>query len=699
MFLSRTIKALAVLASFYSLSAYAGHQLHLKTTTVDTNVDSVVQSLRSGPPTSYHIVQFPHVITNHDRQSLVEAGAQIVSYLPDDAYIVKMDSSTLDKMQNRNDVQVVIPYIGDFKVSGQFGVIDHMNANVMEKISIRTFSEEATKEVAEKIQSLGDLKYAKGQFVGIVAPLSAIEVIKNLDGIEWIEPYPELKFQNFEISGDAIEATSRKTKNDLDGFESGTKVMNFDAAWARGYTGRGQLVGFSDTGLDSGNVGSIHRDFQGQVQKGYAYGLLSFSWNDPMGHGTHVAGSVAGNGSASNGINKGGAYEAKLIAGGMWSQLLNNMIPPQDITKMFLDAYNDGARLHTNSWGSAQNLGAYDNFAVSVDQFMWDHPDFLLLFAAGNSGADANNDGRVDEDSIGSPATAKNVLSVGASENMVADGGIQKPIGQLKKQDGSPLFSAEPIASDTLSNNPNGIAAFSSRGPTDDGRTKPDLVAPGTNILSVHSQVKDASPLWGLLDNDYAWSGGTSMSTPLVAGAAAVTRQYLKESAQIPNPSAALVKAYLMHTSTDLYPGQFGQSGKASGQELLSTRPNPHQGFGRVNMDEATDFNGSIMQGAVTTGATLKTQIPNMGADYKITMVYTDAPGAASSGRALVNNIDLEVYEGGQMIARSNSSVNNFEYLEVGNVSGPIEVRVIGTNVPTPAATGGQPFALVVSPL
>ncbi len=700
MFLSRTIKVIALLASFYSFTAQAGQQLHFKTQVVDTAVDSALISLKRGPATDYHVVQFADKISPQDRQDLMNSGAEILRYIPDDAYVVKMDANSVDRLQNLRGLQAVLPYAPAFKVSPSFGVVDHLNAQVVEKISIRTFSEDATQTLQKQIQQWGDLQYAKGQNIGVVAPLSAIEKISQLNGVEWIEPYPELQFQNFEISADLIDSVSRKTVNDLDGFESGTKVMNFEAAWNRGFTGRGQLVGFADTGLDSGNAASIHRDFQGQVQKGYAYGLLSFSWNDPMGHGTHVAGSVAGNGAASNGALRGGAYDAKLIAGGMWSQLLNNMIPPQDITKMFLDAYNDGARIHTNSWGSPQNLGAYDNFAVTVDQFMWEKPDMLLMFAAGNSGEDKNNDGRVDEDSIGTPATAKNVLSVGASENLVSDGGIQRPIGQLKKQDGSPLFSAEPIASDFLSNNVNGIAAFSSRGPTDDGRTKPDVVAPGANILSVRSQVDGANELWGALNQDYVWSGGTSMSTPLVAGGAAVARQYLVERMQRSNPSAALVKALLMHTATDLFPGQFGQSGKATGQEMLATRPNPHQGFGRVNMDALTDFQGAMMEGTVLQGApataTLSSETVT---DWKITLVYTDAPGAASSGRALVNNLDIEVYEDGQLIARGNSAVNNSEYLEVGGVTGELEVRVIATNLPTPAADGGQPFALLVSEL
>ncbi|MEK7790051.1 MAG: S8 family serine peptidase, partial [Deltaproteobacteria bacterium] len=102
-------------------------------------------------------------------------------------------------------------------------------------------------------------------------------------------------------------------------------------------------------------------------------------------------------------------------------------------------------------------------------------------------------------------------------------GGIQKPWGKFKEADKK--WGAEPIASDMPSNNPNGLAAFSSRGPTPDGRLKPDVVAPGTNVLSARSHMPNSEKLWGEYNEHYLWSGGTSMATPLVSGSAALVRQ------------------------------------------------------------------------------------------------------------------------------------------------------------------------------
>jgi serine protease AprX len=698
MFLSRTITALTLVVGFYSFTANAGHKLYFKKGLVDTSTKQSQLISRNSKETQYQIIQFKKNITVNDKNNLKDMGIEVLRYIPDDAYLVKVVSPSNRGLNLLPNLQFILPYVPEFKVSSEFGVIDHLSGERVEKILVQTFDEQVTNNLVNQIKDLGQIVFAKGKYLGVVGSLKLVEEISMIDGVEWIEPYPEIKLQNFELSKEIVDGVSRKTVTDLDGFESGTKVMNFDAAWGRGFTGKGQLVAFSDTGLDSGNIQSIHSDFKNQVQKGYAYGLLSFSWNDPMGHGTHVAGSVAGNASLSSGKTKGGAYGAKLIAGGMWSQILKNMIPPQDITKMFADAYKDGARVHTNSWGSAQNLGAYDSFAQTVDEYMWNNPEMLLMFAAGNSGTDDDNDGRVDEDSIGSPATAKNVLSVGASENLVTDGGIQRKIGDLKKQDGSPLFSTAPISEDFLSNNINGIAAFSSRGPTDDKRMKPDLVAPGTNILSTRSQVKDASVLWGALDQNYSWSGGTSMSTPLVAGGAAVLREYLI-SIGIHAPSAALVKGLLMHTATDLYPGQFGTEGKSKGQELLTNRPNPHQGFGRVNMDAATSKqNLIIIEDEVASGDFKSITVKDL-SNFKVTMIYTDAPGAASSSKALVNNLDLRILEDGVEIARGSDKINNYEYIEIEGAEGAIIFEILGENIPTARPNGKLPFALIVTAL
>ena len=378
---------------------------------------------------------------------------------------------------------------------------------------------------------------------------------------------------------------------------------------------------------------------------------------------------------------------------------MDNLAFPSDFNKLFSPPLADGARVHTNSWGSPRNLGEYDGFASSVDKFVWENPDFFVLFAAGNSGEDKNADGRVDEGSIGSPATAKNVLSVGASENLLAEGGIQRPHGQLR--DGDKKYGVEPLKSDTLSNNPDGIAVFSSRGPTTDGRLKPEIVAPGTNIVSTRSHHPRATLLWGAYDEQYVYAGGTSMATPLTAAAAVVARQYLTQKAGVAVPSAALLKATLVHSAKDLFPGQYGVGPK---QELLQPRPNVHEGYGRVDLDHLTRRAESTVfidsRQGVASGASEEISFQlDAGNGFRATLAYTDAPASPSAGRALVNNIDLEVVTPSGRVISLQDSKNNLEMVELqpGQAeAGAYRILVRGRNVPQ-GKNGKQPYALVVS--
>ena len=157
---------------------------------------------------------------------------------------------------------------------------------------------------------------------------------------------------------------------------------------------------------------------------------------------------------------------------------------------MFDDAAANGTHIHTNSWGSSV-AGQYTTNSMQADHSARNHTGMLILFAAANEGTDSNSDGEIDLDSMGAPATSKNVLTVGASEN---DRGTQitSEWGQWWPGD----YPQDPINSDRMANNTEGMAAFSSRGPVDDGRLKPDVSAPGTFILSAKSR-QTTSTGWG----------------------------------------------------------------------------------------------------------------------------------------------------------------------------------------------------------
>ena len=702
--------AVAALMSI-SLPAFAGDTLLLKsgvvkTTPLPTEVPDASkwseQVGTTGP--AYFIVQFKTKISTEDRQAINAAQARIVRYMPEDALIVFASGRQLARLQKQNQgIQSIMAYQPLWKMSSDLGPSSVFTAHVDSIAMIRLFPGEKTAPMVEKLRAIPDVKVisADGRSFVVRGTRPAFDLISAIEGVEWVQAYPQFELNHMALSDEQITdpPATASDYTDLTGYETGTKVMGFDAAWARGFTGRGQIASMADTGLDLGDAATIHGDFAGRIVNGFTFGIYAKTWEDPMGHGTHVAGSVMGSGFASGGILRGGAFEAGFIPEGMWSPIMENLTVPAKLADLFSKAYDAGARVHTNSWGAATNPGAYDSFAQQVDEFMASHPEMLILFAAGNSGVDAGKNGRIDANSIGSPGTAKNVLTVGASKNYVLKGGIQKQLKDLKT--GPTSWGAEPLSSSMLSENPQGLAPFSSRGPTSDGRLKPEIVAPGTNILSVRSRHKDAETLWGAYNKDYVWSGGTSMATPLTAGAATVVRQYLVENRGIAHPSGALLKAALIHTATDLFPGQFGEVGRGRGQELLTHRPNNDEGYGRVDVAKATDLGKAVLideNTGLSTGEVMSYPVQVSGGSKLVaTMVYTDAAAAAGASKSLVNDLDLVVVDPAGVETSLHDSVNNSEMIEMPVTSGQYTVKVKGTNVPAGITNGKQPFALILS--
>ncbi len=332
-------------------------------------------------------------------------------------------------------------------------------------------------------------------------------------------------------------------------------ILQAEEVHDRGLDGEGEIVAIGSSDIDI-----AHPAFAERVLRLYSPGRPG-TGDDPHGVGTHAAALILK-----------AAPKAKLVVQSLLDTGGGMSGVPEDLNSLFGIPYEaDRVRIQVNNWGSILGDGRYNSNSREVDEFVWQHRDMVILFSAGNEGVDRDGDGVIDLRSITPPGTAKNCITVGASES-------DRPSQSKSWRDGFG-YPADPIASDLLADDPEGLAAISGRGPTTDGRIKPDVVAPGTSELSACSRGASVSDFWGTSsDSLYCYRGGTDVAVALVAGSAAVIRQFMVDEFQV-QPSAALVKAMLINGADDLA-GQYTPS-------EAGPIPNVNEGFGRVNLARA----------------------------------------------------------------------------------------------------------------
>ncbi len=604
-----------------SVLAVLAASVFLRTRTIEPGEAAV-----SAPESGAWIVQSPGKITGEWREQLERSGARIHGYLPDNAYLVRADETALRAIETSVPHGILTPYLPSDKRVAAGKAPDR-------EFLVIVFDEAERTEVADRIRALEGCKvlFDTGEIVRARLTPAALDEVAGWREVVWID---------LSVVNDSCPMCDRARI---------PAAMDLESVWpamegAPGLTGKGQVVAVADSGLDGGRLDTLHEDMRGRVSRTYAIGREG-DWSDFIGHGTHICGSVMGNGAMSGGKVRGPAYEATLIMQSLCDEH-GGTARPTSIWELLWQAYREenglpGARIHCNSWGSgrdddaegAELLGVYVEDCREIDRFTFEHPDLLVVFASGNDAVDLDGDGVVDLDSLNSQATAKNVLTVGGAESA-------RPAGVAYGQVVASRYPAEPVSGDDIGKPFDGehlgMAAFSGRGPCDDGRVKPDVIAPATMICAPRSSAM-RRPGKGA----YHYKNGTSMAAPLVAGAAALVREWLGPVAS--DPDAATIKAMLIAGAKSLAPGQYGTG---QWREIPAARPNSVEGWGMVDAGRSV---GSGMKRfdvydakTISEGETAVYELPvQAGEELFAVLAYADAPAELAAAKQLVNDIDL----------------------------------------------------------
>ena len=372
------------------------------------------------------------------------------------------------------------------------------------------------------------------------------------------------------------------------------------------YDGSGEIVSITDTGIDED-----HPAIEDNIRAVYnQFGPDNSASDTNSGHGTHVTGIIVGNASDDDqtlGIAPSAEvnfYQIEYDSSGLLARW-------GTIYSMFFHSLNNQARTHSNAWGSENQPGEYTTDSNSADSFILDQPSYLAVFASGDLGSTQGA-------TTTPPGTAKNVLTVGASTQ--GTGGEQ----------------------------PTSSPASNNSGGTLDGRIKPDLVAPGSEICSARAQ--EATAVSGQYCSDashgdsttplYYSGSGSSMATGTATGAALLVRQHLREDLGISEPDASLVKAILINGASDLGQPDIPNTNEGWGQIDLMRTLNPASADGTA-LNTLMDY-GHVLR----PGEALVQLVDVQQGPLDITLSWTDPEGsvnAPDTASRLINNLNLLV--------------------------------------------------------
>lgn len=608
----------------------------------------------------------------HD--ALEAAGSRVLQYYPHNSYLVWSDAPSAARVRSLPFVRWVGGFHPAYKLgstlAGRFARIANLVAFVYVNAGRAAVVDRLTATGGELVGVAKASADGAFQTVELAADAAAISDLARDPNVIWLGYRSPLPVLDDEMS-DQIVAGNHP---------GGVPVTGYAAHLASlGVDGTGVIWAISDTGVDWD-----HPDLASHIVGGFtpATGANCTIPGQPGsdcptgGHGTHVAGIVGGDATA--GFTDGSGFLYGLGVAPATSLFALNIfgdISLQDSTKV---AILGGAIGSNNSWSTTGIAGAGYTADARLEDILvrdgnLDTPGFaepfLQVFSAGNSGSGAST--------ITEPKEAKNILSVANSFNARA-GSIET------------------------------ISSSSSRGPAIDGRTLPTVAAPGSTIASTRNDTGGscATAIAGT-SNRYAFCSGTSMASPHVAGAVVLAAEWWRTTHAGADPSMAMAKALLVNAAVDMGTADI---------------PNNNEGWGRIDITRVIQPAVAVValdqrQVLTGTGQQVSRQfvVDDPGQPLRITLAWSDAPGAAGANPALVNNLDLEVvhnaqtYRGNFFSAGASvpggiaDNLNNLENVYLATpVAGPVTVTITGSSiggdgVPYNGFPTDQDFALVCS--
>ena len=724
---------LSVLLSALLIPAAARAQtIHLNAGALDTGRAAKLASARATAAESsgdqLHLVQFTGPIQPEWVEQLVQDGYRIVDYIPDHAYLVYGGASALKSMRAR---ATHVQWEGAYLASDKINPLARPEAVAARRAATGSdglFSVQLVLDEAANAETLALVEALK------LAPIRSRSVNSRLRFLNLVAALPGDRLSEVAARPDVVSINVYAPPRKCGERQSQIVAGNLNAAgsqpsgpgylaWlgSKGFSqdqfdSSGFIVDIADDGWDLGVAATpANREFRKNGSAAEASRVKYSQWGTTLatagswgkdGHGNINVSIVGGYNNLTgspyedaSGYNLGlGVCPFANMGNTKVFDDAGDWAPTDEQESAFISSnYARGVRISSDSWGDSSVVGGYDVYAQNYDTATRDaqpgvagNQECLFVFAAGNDGTGAST--------IGTPGTAKNVITVGASENYNQFGTDGCSVGN------------------SGADNANDIIDFSSRGPCKDKRIKPDIVAPGTHIQGAASFYSGYTGE-GVCDKyqpagqtNYAASSGTSHSTPAVAGGSALVYQYfLNQGWGVPSP--AMVKAYLMNSTRYL-----------TGVDANDTLPSNKQGMGGMNLGTAFDGTARILRDQLTSELftasgqtrTYYGMVSDPSKPLRITLGWTDAPGS-TTGNAYKNNLDLAVSVGGatykgNVFSGAHSAAggaadvrNNVEsvFLPAG-ATGLVQVTVTAFNINSDGVPGyggalDQDFALVVA--